>query len=169
MAIRRKAARARRKSGQTRKPFPTFHVAGDPEIERRQTPLPDFSPHRRSLADIFRVRASRCYCANQACVFESAARRRESLQPQGKNALRHAALVVLAITVAAPTALAQKLIPVEKSKQDINCPFGQRDVCRKRVEETATKYCIDLKYKSGWPARLVQLEEVWTLLAVLCE
>ncbi len=83
--------------------------------------------------------------------------------------MRHIALVALAIASVTPAAAAQKVITVEGGKQDITCPFGQRHVCRKLVEEAATKYCNALNYKTGWPARMMQLGEVWTLMAVICE
>ena len=83
--------------------------------------------------------------------------------------LRHTALIVIAIAAVPQTAVAQKRITVEGGKQDITCPFGQRHVCRKLIEDAATRYCIALKYKSGWPARMTQLGEVWTLIAVTCE
>jgi hypothetical protein len=76
---------------------------------------------------------------------------------------------VLAIATVAPAAVAQKRITVEGGKQDITCPFGQRHVCRKLIEDAATRYCNGLNYKSGWPARMTQLGEVWTLIAVTCE
>jgi hypothetical protein len=83
--------------------------------------------------------------------------------------LRNAVLIVLAISTVSSTAVAQKRIPVEPAKQNISCPVGEAKLCRKLVEEAAERYCVALKYKSGWPARYVQLGDMWTLQFVRCE
>jgi len=83
--------------------------------------------------------------------------------------LPNTVLIVLAIATVPSIAVAEKLIPVEASKQNISCPIGDPKTCRKLVEDAAARYCIALKYKSGWPSRLVQLGDVWTLLAVQCD
>ena len=89
---------------------------------------------------------------------------------QGGTGLRNTVLIVLAMAAAPPAAFAQsQRIAVEPGKQNISCPVGEPKICRKLVEEAAEKYCVALKFKSGWPARYVQLGDLWTLQYVRCE